>query len=100
MNYLDMWIQIEHWFRCKQIYIRTLNQYATLNQSIKLLSIEYAITRDTLLLLKDVGAARLDESGLHPISQKTPALKYQPIERKEKRKKIVEDEKRQSSLGQ
>ena len=31
-----------------------------------------------LLLLKNVGSARLRESDAHPISQKTPAPQYQP----------------------
>ena len=34
-----------------------------------------------LLLLKKVGSARLRESGTHPISPKTPAPQYQPIDR-------------------
>ena len=32
-----------------------------------------------LLLLKEVGIARLRESDIHPISQKTPAPQYQPV---------------------
>ena len=32
-----------------------------------------------LLLLKKVSSARLRESGIHPISPKTPAPQYQPI---------------------
>ena len=32
-----------------------------------------------LLLLKEVGSARLRDSDIHPISPKTPAPKYQPI---------------------
>ena len=34
-----------------------------------------------LLLLKNVGSARLGESDTHPISPKTPAPQYQPIDR-------------------
>ena len=44
-----------------------------------------------LLLLNEVGCARLRESDLHPISPKTPALQYQPIDRKKRNGKIVED---------
>ena len=44
-----------------------------------------------LLLLKKVSSARLGESDLHPISPKTPAPQYQPIDRKEKKGKRVED---------
>ena len=43
-----------------------------------------------LLLLKEVGSARLRESDIHPISSKTPALQYQPLGRK-KRKGKIED---------
>ena len=31
------------------------------------------------------------ESDVHPISSKTPALQYQPIDRKKRKGKIVED---------
>ena len=41
----------------------------------------------------------LGENELHPISPKTPAPQYQPIDRK-KKGKILEDKKGQSSLGQ
>ena len=44
-----------------------------------------------LLLLKKVGTARLRESGIHPISPKTPAQQYQPIDRKKRKGKKVED---------
>ena len=44
-----------------------------------------------LLLLKKVGSARLRESGMHPISPKTPAPQYQPIDRKKRMGKRVED---------
>ena len=39
-----------------------------------------------VLLLKKVGNAWMGESDLHPISPKTPAPEYQPIERKIRRK--------------
>ena len=44
-----------------------------------------------LLLLKEVGRARLGESDLHPISLKTPAPQYRPTDRKKRNGKIVED---------
>ena len=44
-----------------------------------------------LLLSKKVGSARLRESDMHPISPKTPAPQYQPIDRKKRKGKIVED---------
>ena len=44
-----------------------------------------------LLLLKKVSSARLRESGIHPISLKTPAPQYQPIDRKNRKGKKVAD---------
>ena len=44
-----------------------------------------------LLLLKEVGSARLRESDVHPISPKTTAPQYQPIDRKKRKGKRVED---------
>ena len=44
-----------------------------------------------LLVLKNVGSARLRESDIQPISPKTPAPQYQPIDRKKRKAKIVED---------
>ena len=41
--------------------------------------------------LKKVGSARLRESGIHPLSPKTPAPQYQPIDRKKRKGKKVED---------
>ena len=40
-----------------------------------------------LLLLKEVGSARLRESGINPISPKTPAPQYPPIDRKKRKGK-------------
>ena len=55
-------------------------------------SIDVAIaTLLSLLLLKKVGSARLRESGIHPISPKTPATQYQPIDKNERKGKKVED---------
>ena len=44
-----------------------------------------------LLLLKKVSSARLRKSDIHPISPKTPAQQYQPIDRKKRKGKRVED---------
>ena len=44
-----------------------------------------------LLLLKEVISSRLRESEIHPISPKTPAPQYQPIDRKKRMLKLVED---------
>ena len=44
-----------------------------------------------LLLLKKVSSARLGESDIYHISQKTPAPQYQPIDRKKRKGKRVED---------
>ena len=47
-----------------------------------------------LLLLTEVGSARLRESDQHPISPKTPAPQYQPTDRRNGKGKIVEDKKK------
>ena len=44
-----------------------------------------------LLLLKKVSSARLGESDKHSISPKKPAPQYQPIDRKKRKGKRVED---------
>ena len=44
-----------------------------------------------LFLLIEVGSARLRESDIHPISSKTPAPQYQPLDRKKRKGKIVKD---------
>ena len=51
-----------------------------------------------IILLKNVGSARLRESDVHPISPKTPAIQYQPIDRKKRKGKRVEDYSRDSQL--
>ena len=53
--------------------------------------INYLHKKVLLLLLKKVGSARLTESGIHPISPKTLAPQYQPIDRKKRKGKRVED---------
>ena len=47
--------------------------------------------KQLLLLLKKVGSARLRESDIHPNSSKTSSLQYQPIDRKKRKGKRVED---------
>ena len=44
-----------------------------------------------LLLLKKVCSARLGGSDKHPISPKTPAPQYQPIDRNKRKGKRVDD---------
>ena len=44
-----------------------------------------------LLLLKNVSSARLREGDIHPNSPKTPAPQHQPIDRKKRKGKIVQD---------
>ena len=44
-------------------------------------------TLKLLLLLKKVGSARLRESDVHPISPKTLAPQYQPIDRNKRKGK-------------
>ena len=46
------------------------------------------------LLLKEVGSAGLRESDVHPINPKIPAPQYQPIDRKKRKGKIVDDYRR------
>ena len=45
----------------------------------------------SLLLLKKDSSARLGETDVHPISPKTPAPQYEPIDRKKRKGKRVED---------
>ena len=47
-----------------------------------------------LLSFKKFGSARPRESDVHPISPKTPAPQYQPIDRKKRKVKGVEDYRR------
>ena len=44
-----------------------------------------------IIFIKKIGSARLGESDINPISPKTPAPQYQPIDRKQKKGKRVED---------
>ena len=51
----------------------------------------YLFLHRVLLLLKQVGNARLRESDAHPISPKTPAPQYHPLDRKKRKGKRAED---------
>ena len=44
-----------------------------------------------IIIVKKVGSARLRESDVHPISPKASAPQYQPIDRKKRKGKRVED---------
>ena len=51
------------------------------------------------ILLKEVDdSARLRESDLHPISAKTPVPQYEPMHRKKRKGKIVDDYNRDRQL--
>ena len=50
-----------------------------------------AVTKPVCRYVKMVGSARLRESDVHPISSKIPAPQYQPIDRKKRKGKRVED---------
>ena len=61
-------------------------------KSYELLQLEETINNIVLLillllLLKKIGNARLGEGDCHPISPKTPAPHYQPIEEKKRKGK-------------
>ena len=49
--------------------------------------IEYGAGLLLLLLLKKVSSEKLRESDIHPVSPKTPAPQYQPIDRKKRKEK-------------
>ena len=53
--------------------------------------IHWSFAVHILLLLKDVGSARLRESDIHPISPKTQAPQYWHIDKKKRKEKIVEN---------
>ena len=60
----------------------------------KSITLSYSELQYQLLLLlfkKKVGSARLRESAIHPISPKTPTPQYQPIDKKKRKGKRVED---------
>ena len=57
------------------------------NTNINVIIYKQFVFRDVhylLLLLKQVGIARLRERDIHPFSPKTPAPQYQPIDRKKR----------------
>ena len=49
------------------------------------------------ILFNEVCSARLRDSDIHPISPKTPAPQYQPIDRKKRKGKIVDDYRRDTA---
>ena len=49
------------------------------------------LTACIIIILKKVGSARLRESDMHPVSPKTSAPQYQPIDRKKRNGKRFED---------
>ena len=66
----------------------SLFQYSTLKMLKTVRKLDVLLS---LLLFKKVGSARLRESDVHAISPKTPAPQYQPIDRKMRKVKRVED---------
>ena len=52
------------------------------------------LTGRNFITLKEVGTARMGESDLHPISPKSPAPQYQPIDSKKRNGRVVEDKER------
>ena len=44
-----------------------------------------------IIIIIIISSARLGESDIHPISPKIPAPQYQPIDRKKRKGKRVED---------
>ena len=65
--------------------------YIQLRRTLKIILNAAIQVIKLLLLLKEVGSARLGESDLHPISLTTPAPQYRPTDRKKRKGKIVED---------
>ena len=90
MNGVKIYIQDIHRKKVSSLIAknRLVNKLET--KSLPALEIQ-AVTHGLLLLLKKVGSARLRESQIHPISLKTPAPQYQPIDRKKRKGKRVED---------
>ena len=67
---------------------------------MEMLNIIIIIIIIIIIFIKRVGSARLRESDIHPISPETPAPQYQPIDRKKRKGKIVEDYSRANKKGQ
>ena len=61
------------------------------NEEVGFGLVNRSIDSSLLLLLKEVGSARLIESDMHPISPKTQAPQYQPLDRKKRKGNILED---------
>ena len=65
------------------------NKDISVNPKCDFRFIDFILLLLLLLLLKKVSSARLGESDIHPISPKTPAPQYQPIDRKKRNGKRV-----------
>ena len=79
-------------------YVRSKTDVMAMSNRLNRIKLSHSLpplsltqSREFLLLLKEVGSARLRESYIHTISPKTPVPHYQPIDRKKRKGKIVED---------
>ena len=70
--------------------IAIIYQYTKI-QCFFVLSLTSDIFIIIIIIKKKVDSARLRESDIHPISPRTPAPQYQPIDRKKRKGKRVED---------
>ena len=77
----------ERWMLCKSadtvVRDKTLTGFIYAAFSLSSIYLGYIIL--LLLLLKEVGNARLRESDLHSNGPKTPAPQYQPLDRKKRK---------------
>ena len=80
-------------FVCYSHYFQGISPQAPRARCISPLQIEIVLLLLLLLLLllKKVGSSRLRESDIHSISPKTSSSQYQPIDRKKRKGKRVED---------
>ena len=95
--YISLYITVCH---CIMLYVTAchcMSLYFTVCHCMSLcvtvchcMSLYVTVCHCTLLLLKEVGSARLRENDIRPISPKTPAAQYQPIDRKKSKGKIAE----------
>ena len=73
------------------VTLQTIQEVNQCNGSCTTWSTNATAHAPPLLLLKKVSSARLGESDIHPISPKTPAPQYQPIDRTKRKGKRVEE---------
>ena len=66
------------------------------NYGYHLMSSNCEISNSLLILLNEVGSARLRESFLHPVSLKTPGPQHQPLDRKMRKGKAVQKTRKKS----